>query len=342
MRNRIVLISSLLLISITTYSQSETEQFSILFYNVENLFDIKDDPDKKDEEYLPGNERGWSYNRLKTKLLNISKVILSSNGWKPPGIVGLCEIENRNVLEMLTKRTPLKSLGYKIIHKESADIRGIDVAILYDPKQFYPLSFNHFSLTKRNSSMEMTRDLLYVSGIAANMDTIHVFVNHWPSRYSGVLETRWKRNKAAALLKKQIDVLRINYKHPKIIIMGDFNDQPKDMSLSDILKAERLDIDVKDNGLYNLSYNWSTQETGTLKYQSQWFVFDQLIVSGALLNSKNGFITDENSAEIITNSFLLEKDEKFGGIKPYRTYHGYSYNGGFSDHLPILLRMEKR
>ena len=312
-----------------------------MFYNVENLFDTSDDPLTTDEEFTPNGDRHWTFRKLNTKLLNISKVILSSNGWNHPAIVALCEIENREVLEMLTKKTPLKSVAYKIIHKESPDHRGIDVAILYDANRFYPLSYKHFPLQSKKGVIEKTREIMYVSGIVNGLDTLHFFVNHWPSRYSGLLETKANRNAAAMLLRQKVEELYKVCNSPKIVIVGDFNDHPEDESMVKFLKANKVGVKLLDTELYNLSYNWGNEKQSTLKYKSQWSVFDQVVVSGTLLNSTDGMITKPENATIVRFPFLLEKDEKYGGVKPKRTFYGYTYKGGFSDHLPILLKLEK-
>lgn len=331
----------LLLFCITSFSQDNTEQSSILFYNVENLFDTKDNPDTEDDEYVFGRGRYWTNKKLNQKSQNIAKVILSSSGWDVPTIVALCEIENRYVLEKLISDTPLKSKQYKIIHKESPDHRGMDVAILYNPDQFDPVSYKCYPLTDEHDSIIATREILYVSGVLNKTDTLHIFVNHWPSRYSGFLETKEDRNNAAKVLRKKVDILQESYSNSKIIILGDFNDNPTDESLEQYLNAKKQQGKIINNELYNLSYNWGSEKKGTLKYQSQWSVFDQIIVSGNLLNSGVGYSVKSENATIIKHPFLLEKDERYGGEKPKRTYYGFTYLGGFSDHLPILLRLEK-
>ena len=341
MKNRAFIIVLFFLFSIPVFSQKNNPRISILFYNVENLFDTKNNPQINDIEFTPAGDRHWTYNRLNKKLLNISKVILSANSWEIPTIVALCEIETHDILERLIKDTPLKSHPYKIIHKESPDHRGIDVAFLYNSKQFFPLTYNHYPLKNKNDSILKTREILYVSGVVNNSDTIHFFVNHWPSRYSGLLETKHLRNDAAKLLRQKVDDLFEKYSSPKIIILGDFNDNPKDESLANYLIAKKVKKEVFNRSLYNLSYDWGGEKTGTLKYHSQWSVFDQIIVSGALLNATTGFVAKIENATIVNHSFLFEKDEKFGGLKPKRTYYGYSYQGGFSDHLPVLLKLEE-
>jgi len=342
MRIRIFsLISVFLIISFYSTSQTKPEELSILFYNVENLFDTKDDPLTEDDEFTPEGSRHWTYQRLNKKILDLSKVILSSSGWQMPGLIALCEIETRKVLDQFVAFTPLKSHSYKIIHKESPDHRGIDVAILYNPDNFYPLSYEYFPLRNKNNSIKRTREILYVSGILNKIDTIHFFVNHWPSRYGGLLETKPDRKLAANLLRQKSEKLFENFNAPKIVILGDFNDQPSDESLMITLKAKKISGEISDKELYNLSFDWMKNRLGTLKYQSQWSVYDQIIVSGALLNSTSGFIAKPENALIINQPFLLEEDEKYGGQKPKRTYYGYRYQGGFSDHLPVLLKLER-
>jgi len=341
MRIRIFfLISVLLIFGFYAPSQTKPEELSVLFYNVENLFDTNDDPLTDDDEFTPEGSRHWTYTKLNKKILDLSKVILSSSDWQMPAIIALCEIENRKVLDQFVAFTPLKSHSYKIIHKESPDHRGIDVAMLYHPKHFYPLTYEYFPLRNKNNTIKKTRELLYVSGILNKSDTLHFFVNHWPSRYGGLLETKPERKRAAHLLRQKVDELFENHHKPKILILGDFNDQPLDESLIIVLKAIKISGHISDKELYNLSFDWMQNGVGTLKYQSQWSVYDQIIVSGALLNSPSGFIAKPENALIINQPFLLEEDEKFGGWKPKRTYYGYRYQGGFSDHLPVLLKLE--
>lgn len=320
-------------------SQNNAGEASILFYNVENLFDIIDDPQTEDDNYTPKGELHWTSKRLNSKLLNISKVILGASGWNVPDIVALCEVENRYLLEKLLQDTPLKSIPYKIIHKESPDHRGIDVVALYNPETFYPLEYRYYPVMSKNNEIIPTREILNFTGILNRKDTIHLFVNHWPSRFSGLMETREQRKLAAALLGSKVDELNHRYNSPKIVILGDFNDNPTDESISEILHAKPIKENVDLKELYNLSYYWENEETGTLKYQSQWYFFDQIIVSGSLLNSTKGYKTSEQLAGKVNLPFLLERDERYGGLKPNRTYFGYSYKGGFSDHLPVLLRL---
>lgn len=338
--SRVIVLFLFLSISAQSYSQNRTEEYSVLFYNVENLFDVENDPETQDEEFTPEGDRHWTYNRFNQKLLNISKVILNAAGWEPPQMIGLCEVENRFVLERLLADTPLKNHPYKIIHKESPDERGIDVAFLYNEEIFYPLEYQYYPLKTDQDSVIQTREILYVSGIVDETDTLHFFINHWPSRYGGLLETQSLRNLAAKTLRGLCSQKSQNNRNAKIIIIGDFNDQPGDESIAEYLKAVDYSENVTDEDVVNLSVNWGETGWGTIKYRSQWSVFDQIIVSGTLLKNRNGIVTRPDLAEMVNLPFLLEPDERYGGRKINRTYIGYSYNGGFSDHLPILLRLK--
>jgi len=338
MESKVLLVLLIVCFSQFSYSQQNAHNFSILFYNVENLFDTEDNPETEDNYFTPDGEFHWTGKRLNFKLLNISKAILSASGWSVPDILLFCEIENREVLEKLIRNTPLKSYPFKIIHKDSPDHRGIDVGMIYNQDRFYPLEYQYYQL-EVNQKKVNTREILYVSGVVNDTDTLHIFGNHWPSRYSGFMETKSLRNAAAKLLKTKVDELYQKYQSPKIVIMGDFNDNPEDESLFEVLLAKKVDVSIPENQLYNLFFDRKRVNSGTLKYQSQWFIFDQIIVSGSLLTANSGFQTSPENAKIVTLPFLLEQDEKFGSNKPFRTYYGFSYNGGFSDHLPVLLEL---
>lgn len=339
MNNKLILILFLFFFFKTP---AQNTDYAVVFYNAENLFDWKDDPKTNDDEFTPGGDRHWTYKRFQHKIQNTSKTLMGAVGWDVPVLIGLCEVENRYVLEKLIDETALKSKAYKIIHKESPDGRGIDVAMLYNAEVFYPLEYDYFPLLNEDGSIRETREILYVKGVIANADTIHVFMNHWPSRYSGLLETRPLRNKAAVTLRQKVDAVFLKNPKAKIIVMGDFNDQPQDESIRDYLKADSFTKTVAAKKLYNLSVNWLQPDKGTLKYQSQWFVFDQVIVSGALINAEEGVFTQPDWAEVYNESFLLEADQTYGGLKPSRTYIGYRYNGGFGDHLPVKLTLRFR
>lgn len=318
-------------------AQRERQNFKIMFYNVENYFDVVDDPEKADEEYLPGGFRGWNNAKYYTKQANISKVISALGGWVPPAIVGMCEVESDKALSDLTKMSPLKNLNYRYIHYESPDARGIDVALLYQYDQFTPHYSEAIPINFSNTTYK-TRDLLYVSGtINATGDTLHVFVCHWPSRLGGELESEDRRVQVAEHLRHKVDSVFSTAKSPNIVIMGDFNDYPANTSILNTLGANPLNDGFEADKLYNLAFRLEEKGKGSHKFQGEWGMFDQIIVSGGLLNPENNITTTVQDMNVFEPDFLLEDDKAFLGKMPKRTYIGMRYQGGFADHLPVYL-----
>jgi predicted extracellular nuclease len=305
----------------------------VMFYNVENLFDPSEDSATADEEYQPSGMRGWTYNRMKRKQINISKVVLAVGGWDPPEVIGLCEIENRNVLYGLTNDTPLKSFGYKIIHFNSPDPRGIDVALLYRPGKFRVLESYPVPVRFPFDTAARTRDILYVKGIACKQDTVHIFVNHWPSKFGGAMATIPKRKYVASLMRKLSDSLLTANANANILIMGDLNDSPSDESINKVLRAKMDSVNLGPADLYDMlggaGLSW---KKGTIKFREEWETIDHMIVSVPMLSH-----TAPNGLHIFDAPFLLQDDEAWFGKKPFRTYYGAKYIGGFSDHLPIYM-----
>ena len=306
----------------------------VMFYNVENLFDIKNDSLKNDEEFLPEGPRRWTYTRMKSKLTGIARVILNAGEWNPPVLVGLCEVENRWVVSNLIWETGLNNLGYRFVHFESPDERGIDVALLYLESRFkvlktYPVSID---LGEQNRP---TRDVLYVKGLLDRTDTLHVMVNHWPSRLGGVASSHWKRETAAKRVKQIADsVFQINSK-ALLLLMGDFNETPDSELFKDILQAGGVDDDgIMVNMALSLNKN-----IGTIKHQQIWSIFDYIMASRSLVDGSSVIQLNESDMNIIDLPFLLETDPVYGGLKPYRTYRGFRYQGGFSDHLPVWINL---
>lgn len=317
------------------YSQSD---FAFMFYNTENFFDCENDSSTNDDEFTAEANRRWNPTRLHLKAERLAKVILAAGKWNTPIAVGLCEVEDLKVLEMLTRNEPLSKFHYKIVHKDSPDTRGIDVALLYRPELFRLFDYQAIPVADVNDKSFKTRDILQVSGVLNGCDTLHVFVNHWPSRYGGLMETLQYRCLAADILKKSIQGLLIRFPKAKIICMGDFNDTPTDDSLVKILEAKATDNPELKGEMVNLSSKWISNEVQTIKSKFSWDVFDQFIVSDYFLEKNNCF--EFRNAEIFKAGFLLEPDVAFGGVKPKRTYVGFKYQEGFSDHLPVLLRIQ--
>lgn len=324
--------------------QLTRDSYRIMFYNTENLFDTINDPDKNDDEFTPQGAKYWTGYRYRNKLTNISKVIIGAGGWELPQIVGLSEVEHRKVVQDLIYKTPLNKSDYKIIHQESPDSRGIDCALIYRKKFFTPISENFIPVIwpKRIGSGS-TRDILYVKGVTNQKDTLHIFVNHWPSRWSGQMETEAKRIYVAELVKQHTDSILKIEKDANIIIMGDLNDHPTDKSLIYGLKAQTEYDKIKHNQLYNLSYYLQEiKKLGTHKFQGQWGILDQIIVSGALLDTASTLHTSIDDAHVYNPDFMLVPDEANTGKQVFRTYIGYKYQGGYSDHLPTYIDLYKK
>lgn len=309
----------------------------IVTYNVENLFDVVDDPDKEDNEFLPLSVKRWDEAKYWRKQGNTAKAILAVGGVQPADIIGLCEIENKLVLQDLTQNSPLKNAGYLYIHQESADKRGVDVALLYRPETFQVVSWKAIPV-RLPPDGQATRDILYVKGVLLQTDTIHVFVNHWPSRIGGVPKTEPLRNHVAKLLKEKSDSISRKNKQALIFILGDFNDDPTNMSIANMLQAG-YSADDNMKSLINLCYPMYKRSEGSLvhrdKIDMRWCMFDQIIVSASIFWTVSKFKLAEKEATVFKAPFLLETDADGEPAKPIRTYQGPIYKGGFSDHLPV-------
>ena len=287
--------------------------------NCENLFDCKHDSLKQDTEWLPDGKRKWTPARYWRKLNHIGQEILSCQQEGVPDLVALVEVENDSCLFDLTRRSLLRGAGYEYLMTESPDVRGIDVALLYQPMTFRPICYDYLDV-KPLEGMRSTRDILYVQGETLNSDTLHIFVVHAPSRYGGEKQTRPNRQ---LVVDRVMNVVRQLPADAKVIIAGDFNDEATDPALRFL----------EDNGLHNITAKatGSHGAKATYRYQGFWQSIDHVFVSTVLLNSvEQTFINDA--------PFLLEEDKKYGGVKPLRTFNGYRYQRGFSDHLPLVVR----
>ncbi|PVX52243.1 hypothetical protein C7377_0550 [Balneicella halophila] len=333
----IVCFSVLLLSSTVAQNAEDRGDYRIVFYNVENLFDVENDSLTVDDDFTREGRMYWSFNKYKKKINRIAQVIMAVGGWEIPEIVGLCEVENRYVLEGLTRYTALARFHYDIIHYDSPDRRGIDVAMLYQKDKFTPLYTEALKVDLKDLDGGTTRDILYVKGETTTQDTLHIFVNHWPSKYGGALQTVPKRNKAALTLKAKTDSLLQNDPLAKIIIMGDLNTEADRTPIVKTLGARIKWENTDELGLYNLSARWNKiSGYGSHKYHGVWGSLDHIIVSNGMFKGRGSLFVYENDAKVYCPAFLLE-DDKEGGQKPFRTNIGMKYNDGFSDHLPVYL-----
>jgi predicted extracellular nuclease len=305
----------------------------VAFYNVENLYDTLDDTDRDDNQFLPTGEMQWTKERYDKKLKNIAKVLQGIGDGKSPDLVGLCEIENKLVLTDLVKTL---GGGLEIAHFDSPDERGVDVALLYNPKIFNLSESKNLQVTFANDPKDRTRDILYVKG-KINNDDLHLFVNHWPSRREGEEKSEPKRMTAAQIARTKIDEIYAQNPAAKILLMGDFNDEPDNKSMAGTLQAENKATQVNDKQLFNTSAALKQRGEGTLTHQGKWNLFDQIIVSGALLNSKKGLHAQASDSHIYKQDWMLYFDKKSNDKFPSRTYGGTKYYGDYSDHLPVYI-----
>jgi len=334
-------------ISLNTIAQ-EKRNFkihTIAFYNVENLFDTINDINKNDEA-SPIMEIKFNRSEIyKKKVKNMARVIADIGTDlvnKSPSIVGLSEVENRNVIEDLLNNKHLLNKNYDIVHYDSPDERGIDVGLIYNKDVFKVNSTKSHELIiydNKSSKRNYTRDQLVVSGLLDN-ELIHVIVNHWPSRSGGEERSRAGRMAAAELNKKIIDSLQNKYKNAKIITMGDFNDDPHDDSMKKILNAKKYIEDVKTNGIYNpMEVILSDQGIGSNAYRDVWQLFDQILVTEPFLNKKYDSY-QFYKAGIFNKSYLINKAGRYKGY-PFRSFSWGSFTGGYSDHLPPYIYLIK-
>jgi predicted extracellular nuclease len=332
-----IFLLTLLLSLLLSNNIKAQDQKLMVFYNLENLFDIYDDPDINDADFLPGSRIDWTGQRYQRKLDNLTRVLISIDETYLPAIIGVCEVENEKVLKDLKKQKKLKRANYKIVHHDSPDERGIDVALLYAGFEFKVLEDRPIPVRFPHDPDDRTRDILYVKGVfkEAKKDTVFIFVNHWPSRWGGQEQSEPDRITAARVLRGAIDSIYSYHEKANIILMGDFNDDPDNTSLLNVLDAQQVVEEPEDRQLYNLMFPMLKRGEGTLFY-NDWDVFDQIIVSGALLNKTEGFRLADTQGKAFKADWMLFEDDR-GRKRPNRTAGRSSYYGGYSDHLPVYV-----
>ncbi|MCA0958517.1 endonuclease [Muricauda ruestringensis] len=307
-------------------------RYTIAFYNLENFFDTKDDPYLLDDDFTPKGFRKWDEHKFGKKVKRIAKAI-SKIGRKesvhPPVLIGMAEVENKFVVEKILHAHKLRNTAYDVIHFDSPDERGIDTALVYHKQHFKVLDAQTIPLIVDNTNGErdFTRDILYVKGVL-HQEEIHVFVNHWPSRREGADETNFKRVKAAKTILDKLEIMQGD--SDNIIIMGDFNDDPRSESIQTLMETGRF---------INPMNKLLSPKTGSANYRGNWNLFDQILISHSFLNFQAGthsFV----EAKIFAPRFLKEWHGKYKG-NPFRTYAGGSYLGGYSDHFPVYVILEE-
>jgi hypothetical protein len=320
------------------YSQNRAPQpVRLMFYNVENFFDTYNDTARDDDDFLPGGVMRWNLTRYNKKVNSLYKTIVAAGEWEPPAVVAFCEIENRKVLEDLIYGTYLSKFLYGIVHEESPDVRGIDVCLIYRKNLAKLIDYKYCIPTGISGKKYATRSVLY-SKFLISSDTIHLFVNHWPSRRGGVLAGEDLRMAISSMVRNMADsIMRINSEGAKIVFLGDFNCTPDDQEIKSMIA-----LHDSANYLINLSGSLSEKGFGTYRYMGTWELIDQVIVSNKFLTTSQGLFTEAKLITLFNPDFLLRKDPKYPGYSPFSTYRGYKYQGGFSDHLPVLLDLKFR
>jgi len=317
---------------------SDTLPVKIMFYNVENFFDTRDDTLTDDEEFLPEGLMRWNQTRYRRKINSVYKTITAAGGWEPPHIIAFCEIENRKVLEDLVYGTGLSNYNYGIIHEDSPDFRGIDVCMVFRKDLVKILEYRSMIPEGINKKDFHSRSVLYVR-CAMHDDTLNLLINHWPSRRGGVLAGEPLRNEIALMVRNTIDSLCISKRGiTKTVILGDFNCEPDDQVIQLVVNSN----ESKKCSHVNLAEKYKVYPAGTYRYMGVWEMLDQVIVSDGLINCSRGIFVNIDSFRIFNPGFLLKNDSKYPGQTTFSTFSGYRYQGGFSDHLPVLLYMGLR
>lgn len=306
------------------------ERLRIVFYNAENLFDTDDDPSHIDEAFTPDGLRNWTYWKYRKKLNNLARVLIHTGGWELPAIICMAEIENRRVLEDLLKYSPLLGSGYEIVHFDSEDRRGIDVALLYRPDKI-PLRFaKALRIRFPENPGKRSRDILHCRFLLQDSIPLHLFVNHWPSKFGGEQATIPFRLEAAHTLSTSIKSISLKEKNARILCCGDFNDGPADESL------EYLN-NLKEPVLVNLMSELAKRDEGTHKFAGFWSIIDQFIVSENLRYPKHSCRIQCSDAVIFKAPYLFEEEVNQTGHRPFRSFAGTFFQAGYSDHLPVYV-----
>ena len=338
--HRLIFTCILIILSFPLVARSQPGDksgYRVVFYNAENLFDPFDDPATRDSDFTPNGKNHWNMNRLNEKVMMVYRAIVSASHGTFPDIIGLAEIENLWIVEYLIRKTPLKEKNYGIIHKESPDFRGIDVALLYRKETVKPLDYNFIPIHGSASNPFISRDVLFFKAKLDN-EPLHFVVNHWPSRSGGYVETKSKREITAEIVRQSLDSLLAIEPHGKFLLMGDFNATPDESCFLKTLGAAPVTDGPNNSKFYNLSWLWMKGKTGTIRTKGKWEIFDQFICSEGFLYGE-GLILSTGETSICTAGFLLEEDARYLGTKPFRTFLGPVYHGGISDHLPISTRI---
>ena len=330
---------------IFNFVSAQEKQFKVgcvAFYNLENLYDTINDPNKNDDEFTPSGAANWNTKKYNIKLAHIAEVISQiGNEYVQggPTVMGLSEVENKAVVEDLINQQVLKSSNYDVVHYDSPDLRGVDVAFIYQKAHFTVTSSKNVPLSIKSKPDWKTRDQLVVGGLFDG-EQMFFIVNHWPSRRGGEKASASLRNAAADLTKSIMDSIQSIDSLAKIIVMGDLNDDPVNNSIVKHLKAKSDKNKTEHLALFNPMYNMFKKDgLGSLAYRDNWNLFDQIMVSGTLID-KDNMTYKYLQAKVFNKNFLMQKEGNFAGY-PFRTYVGGQFLGGYSDHFPVYVFLVK-
>jgi endonuclease/exonuclease/phosphatase family metal-dependent hydrolase len=327
-------------------SQLSAQQVKIVtvgFYNLENLFDTENDPLILDEEFTPEGKRSWTLDKYQEKLTNMAYVISQVGIDQNPNgmaVIGVSEVENRKVLDDLVKEESIRSRNYQVVHMDSPDRRGIDVALLYNPSQFQVIEYDTipFKIYNGDGTRRFTRNILHVKGVLDG-DTTYFLVNHWPSRSGGEARSEPNRKHGAKLVRNYVDSLYNENPKVKIVIVGDLNDDPNSASVKNILRARTRIKEAVNAELFNPMADYYRRGIGSNAYRDSWSLFDQIILSSGLTDCDTGYCYYK--AYVFNKKYLVQPSGQYKGY-PFRTFSGDKYQGGYSDHFPVYAHLIKR
>lgn len=342
MKKLLIVLLLIITLHFVLRAQIKSDTLIVAHWNLENLFDTINDSEKNDEEFLPQGQKEWTEERLDKKLYNLSRVIRSMNNNDGPDILGMSEVEHQALIDSMLNKF-LSDKNYGVAYLESPDERGIDNGLIFKKDKFSLINVNGLHV-QLDSNYE-TRLILFVRLLSENKDTLNVFVNHWPSRRGGEEKSEWARIAAAKTLRNTVDNLFLSNSNSKIIIIGDFNDEPTNNSIIEILKAAPFycnSININDlkedtkTDLFNLAYQKYSEGDGSYFYRDNFNMIDQIIVSKDFLTGNN-IIYKCDSFDVYKPEFMVTHSGKFKGA-PFPTYGGNRYLGGYSDHFPVIAK----
>ena len=329
------------------YGQAQNKRYTVVFYNVENVFDTLKTEGVLDEEFTPDGINRWNGQKYWKKMANLEKVFyeISTTAKDYPTIIGVSEIENRSVLEDMVSQEKLLRANYQIVHYDSPDARGVDVALFYRPDHFKYEGSAPIPVRVEAEPDFKTRDILMVWGEIEG-ERFYFFVCHWPSRTGGQQASEYKRIRAAQCARDAADSVMRQFPDAKIVIMGDLNDDPVNKSLYEVLGAKGKTTEVENTGFFNPYHEMFKKGHGTLAYNDAWNLFDNIVVNGNLLHGRgNGLKLVKGSGakyygNIFDRSFLRQQSGQYKNY-PLRTYVSNAFQDGYSDHFPVYIYISK-